>query len=140
MPVSVVVTLEGSMAWLFIIAPEIRFLVKTFVPINNRMAGIILKIGTSRILFMTVYVCLGRNDEEKYRLFLQLQEEIDKLMQNDEVIVMGDLNGLVGQITEGYEQVIGNHEIGQRNTEGDRFLNFCNSNGMKITNTYFQHP
>ena len=34
--------------------------------------------------------------------------------------------------------MIGHHGIGQRNTEGDRILNFCNSNGVKIKNTYFQ--
>ena len=50
---------------------------------------------------------------------------------------MGDMNGHVGLITEGYEQ--GHHGIRQRNSEGDRILNFCNSNGMKIMNTYFQH-
>ena len=74
----------------FIIAPEISHLVEKCVPINNRMAGMILKIGTSRILFMTVYAPQhGRNDDEKYRLYEQLQEEIDKLRQNEEVIVMG---------------------------------------------------
>ena len=115
----------------FIIAPEISHLVQTIVPINNRMAGMILNIGTSGILFMTVYAPQqGRNDDEKYRFFLQLQEEIDKLRQKEEVIVMGDLNGHIGQRTEGYEQVIGHRGIGQRNTERDRILNLCNSNGM----------
>ena len=124
----------------FIIAPEISHLVEQFVPINNRMAGMMLTIGTSRILFMTVdSPQQGRNDEKKDRLYEQLQEEIDKLRQNEEVIVMGDLNGHVGQRTEGYEQVIGHHGIGQRNTEGVIILNFCNSNGMKISNTYFQN-
>ena len=105
----------------FIIAPEITHLVEIFVPINNRMAGMILKTGTSRILCMTVYAPQqGRNDEEKDRFFLHIHEEIDKLRQNVEVIVMGDLNGHVGQRTEGYEQVIGHRGIGQRNTEGDR--------------------
>ena len=83
------------------------------------------------VYLMTVYAPQhGRNDEEKYLFFLQLQEEIDKHRQNEDVIVMGDLNGHVGQRTEGYEQVIGHHGIGQRNTEVDRILNFCNSNGM----------
>ena len=72
----------------FTIAPEISHLVEKVVPINNRMAGMILNIGTSRILFMTVYAPQqGRNDEEKDRFFLQLQEEIDKLRQNEEVIM-----------------------------------------------------
>ena len=80
----------------FIIAPEISHLVEKVVPINNRMAGMILKIGTSRILFTTVYgPQQGRNDEEKDRFYEQLQEEIDKLRQTEEVIVMGDLNGHV---------------------------------------------
>ena len=52
---------------------------------------------------------------------------------------MGDLNGHVGQRTEGYEQVIGQDGIGQRNTEGDRVLNVWKSNGIKIMNTYVQH-
>ena len=52
---------------------------------------------------------------------------------------MGDLNRRVGQRTEGYEQVIGHHGIGQRNSEGDWILNVCNSNGMKIMYSYFQH-
>ena len=52
---------------------------------------------------------------------------------------MGDLNGLVGQITEGCEHVVGHYGIWQRNTERDRIVNFCNSNGMKIMNNDFQH-
>ena len=61
----------------------------------------ILKIGTSRILFMTVYAPQqGRNDEEKDRFYEQLQEEIEKLRQNEEVIVISDLNGHVGQRTD----------------------------------------
>ena len=48
----------------------------------------ILEIGTSRILFMTVYVPQqGRNDEEKDRFLLQLHEEIETLRQNEEVIM-----------------------------------------------------
>ena len=50
----------------FIIASKISHLVEKIVLINNRMAGMILKIGTSRILFMTVYAPQqGRNDEER---------------------------------------------------------------------------
>ena len=130
----------GNHAVAFIISPEISHQVETCVLINNRMAGMILKIGISRILFMTVYAPQqGRNGEEIDRFYEQLQEEIDKLRQNEKIIVMGDLNGHVGQRTEGYEQVIGYHGIGHRNTEGDRILNVCNGKGMKIMNTYFQH-
>ena len=50
----------------FIIAPVIRHIVEQFVPISNRMAGMIVKFGTSRILFMPVYATQqGRNYEEK---------------------------------------------------------------------------
>ena len=52
---------------LFIIASEISHQVQAveqFMPINNRMTGMILKIGTSRILFVTVYAPQqGVNDE-----------------------------------------------------------------------------
>ena len=48
---------------------------------------------------------------------------------------MGDLNGQ----REGYEQVMGYHGIGSRNGEGERVLDFCNVNHMKIMNSFFQH-
>ena len=38
----------------FIIAPEISHLVETIAPIDNMITGMIMKIGTSRILFDSV--------------------------------------------------------------------------------------
>ena len=77
---------------------------------------LILKIVTSRTLFITVcFPQQGRNYEENYNFYEYLQDEVDKLRQNEEVIVMGDQNGHVRYIAEGYEQVTGNHGIGQIN-------------------------
>ena len=60
----------GKQGMAFIIAPEISYQVDTFVPINNRMAGMILKIGTSRILFMTGYAPQqGRSDDDNSRFY-----------------------------------------------------------------------
>ena len=56
----------GKRGVAFIIAPVIRHPVEKCVPVSNRMAGMIVKIGTSRILFMPVYAPQqGRNYEEK---------------------------------------------------------------------------
>ena len=124
----------GNRGMAFITAAEIsHHQVEKCMPINKRMAGMILKIGTSRILFMTVYAPQqGRHDEEQDRFYEQLQEDIYR--QNYKIIVMGNLNGQVRQITEGYEQVVGYHGIWQIIEQGDMFLNFCNSNSMTIMN------
>ena len=53
--------------------------------------------------------------------------------------MMGDLNGHIETQREGYEQVMGYHGIGSQNGEGERVLEFCNVNRMKIMNTFFQH-
>ena len=81
----------------------------------------------------------GRPEEEKEQFYQKLQHEIDNIRTDEEVIVMGDLNGHIGTQREGYEQVMGYHGIGSRNGEGERVLDFCNVNHMKIMNTFFLH-
>ena len=52
---------------------------------------------------------------------------------------MGDWNGHVGMDRTGVENVLGAHEIGNRNDEGNRILDFCAVNNLSIMNTYYKH-
>ena len=73
------------------------------------------------------------------QFYQKLQHEIDGIRTDEEVIMMGDLNGHIGMLREGYEQVVEHHGIGRRNDEGERLLDVFNVNRMKIMNTFFHH-
>ena len=57
----------------------------------------------------------------------------------DEVIILGgDLNGHVGRASAGYEGIHGGFGHGCRNAEGEYVLEFCDSLGLVLCNTFFQ--
>ena len=57
----------------------------------------------------------------------------------DEVIILGgDLNGHVGRASACYEGIHGGFGHGRRNAEGEYVLEFCDSLGLVLCNTFFQ--
>ena len=52
---------------------------------------------------------------------------------------MRDLNAKVGEDNEGYENIIGNHGVGERNDNGERLVDFCRLNNLVVTGTIFPH-
>ena len=57
----------------------------------------------------------------------------------DNVVVIGDMNGHVGRIRTGVENVIGAFGIGPKNREGERIIDFCVMNNLSIMNTFYRH-
>ena len=53
-------------------------------------------------------------------------------------IILGDFNGHVGRSANGYEGVHGGQGWGDRNKEGEKILEFADSFGMVIGNTFFK--
>src|SRR6476661_130 len=49
---------------------------------------------------------------------------------------MGDFNAMVGESKE--DRVIGKFGLGKRNDRGDRLIEFCKSQNLVITNTWFE--
>ena len=77
--------------------------------------------------------------EAKNELYNLLQEQISRVPKHDILIVMGDMNAKVGLENKGYESCIGKFGLGDRNNNGERFLDFCRENNMVIWGTLFQH-
>ncbi|ESO03326.1 hypothetical protein HELRODRAFT_173612 [Helobdella robusta] len=50
----------------------------------------------------------------------------------------GDLNGHVGEKTDGFDNVHGGFGYGKRNEDGNRILEFAESHGFCLLNTYFK--
>jgi len=64
---------------------------------------------------------------------------MDTVKKNDNLIILGDWNAIVGEGQEGH--VVRKYGLGVRNNRGQRLINFCKEKELIITNTIFQqHP
>ena len=79
------------------------------------------------------------NIEDKDNFYEQIQTVVDSVHKYDILLVMGDLNAKVGEDNEGYENIIGSHGVGERNDNGERFVDYCRLNNLVVTGTIFPH-
>ena len=69
----------------------------------------------------------------------QLQSTLSSIPSSDLLVILGDFNARVGSDFSSWNLVIGPHGIGECNENAERLLDFCASNQLIITNTWFQH-
>ncbi|VDO69787.1 unnamed protein product [Schistosoma margrebowiei] len=81
----------------------------------------------------------GYNEDAKDQFYNRLQSIIEKCQTKDLTILMGDFNANVGTDNTGYENIMGRHELGERNENGERFANLCAFNKLVIGGTIFPH-
>src|SRR6476619_53446 len=75
-------------------------------------------------------------DEEVEKLYDQLKEILGKQIGTDSVIVMGDFNTVVGEGKE--DRVVEKFGLGKRNDRDERLIEFCYSQHLVITYTWFE--
>ena len=76
-----------------------------------------LILNNTDVIVVTVYAPQQRRrtEEEKGQFYQKLQHDIDSIRTDEEVIMMGDLDGHIGTQREGCAQVMGYHGIVSRN-------------------------
>ena len=55
------------------------------------------------------------------------------------LVIMGDFNARVGCDDEAWDGIIGRNGPNEKNSNGDRLLDFCALNNLVLTNTTFKH-
>jgi len=64
---------------------------------------------------------------------------VENVKKNDNLIVLGDWNAVVGEGQEG--DAVGKYGLGVRKNRGQRLIEFCKGKELMITNNIFQqHP
>jgi endonuclease/exonuclease/phosphatase family metal-dependent hydrolase len=74
--------------------------------------------------------------EELYGIIEEILEEDGKGDTN--TIIIGDWNSVVGD--ESYRNTVGPHGQRRKNHMGQMLINFCERNGLIVTNTWFRKP
>ena len=65
------------------------------------------------------------DDNSMVEFYEKLQQEVEATPRHDVLIVMGpDLNAKIGEDNEGWEKVMGQHELGRMNEIGERLPMF----------------
>ena len=67
-----------------------------------------------------------------------MDDSIGNILENEILVIGGDLNGHVGRDRNGFEDVMGIDGYGERNVDGENILKICQSRQLKILNTMFK--
>ena len=81
--------------------------------------------------------------DQKDRFWNELQETYDFFSKDQIVHVIGDFNARVGsrrqQDCSDIQEAIGPHGLGKRNENGERLINFCIANKLRVEHTFHKH-
>uniref|UniRef100_A0A3P9H430 Endonuclease/exonuclease/phosphatase domain-containing protein n=1 Tax=Oryzias latipes TaxID=8090 RepID=A0A3P9H430_ORYLA len=109
-------------------------------PVNSRLIKIRMR-GSH--MNMTIIQCYSpTNDSEveaKDSFYEQLDTEVKLTPRHDVLIIMGDLNAKVGKDNSNNERAMGEHGCGTMNENGERLIDFCNTNNLVVGGTLFPH-
>ena len=74
----------------------------------------------------------------KKQSIYELKCERDVHSADDLVMCLGDFNGHVGRHIDGFDEVIGDYVVDQRNVERRMLLEFCLEKELCVSNTLFK--
>ena len=107
--------------------------------LNERIILVRVAIGKGLMNILSVYAPqVGRARQEKEEFYEMLGGVVGSVREGERLFVCGDLNGHVGEKTEGYEEVHGGKGFGMRNTEGELLLEFADARDLTVMNTWFE--
>jgi hypothetical protein len=101
---------------------------------NDRIIAIKLQTEPINILMMQVYMPTSEHkDDEVEELYDIIEETLEEDVKgNTNTIIMGDCNSVVG--VEPGRNIVGPHGLGRKNHRGKMLINFCERNGLIVTN------
>ena len=87
----------------------------------------------------TNHVSTNAEESMSFDNFYDLQDTLSSVPSRDMVIILGDFDAHISSKFVLHSSVIGPHDLGECNENGKKLLDFCMSNQLLITDTWFQH-
>ncbi|XP_030747147.1 craniofacial development protein 2-like [Sitophilus oryzae] len=117
---------------------SLRRCITSWEPVSPRLIKMNLSLHGKNITIIGVYAV---NDDtlvkDKEEFFEQLSYEISKIGQSREIILTGDLNSRIGKKL--HDKIVGQFREATLNDNGNRLINICDQNNLRILNGFFQH-
>jgi hypothetical protein len=92
---------------------------------------------------VTIFQCStpteGLDQQVKGEFYDKLDKAIRSANKRDIKIVMGDLNPNIGHENKGLELIIGAYGLGERNVNGELFIDLCANHELVIGESLFPH-
>ncbi|XP_016096349.1 craniofacial development protein 2-like [Sinocyclocheilus grahami] len=110
-------------------------------PISDRLISAHLHTRHVKITVIQAYAPIeDAVNVSKDAFYDQLQHELDSTPRHDLVMMLGNLNGQIGDSRRGFERTICPHGSARKtNDNGERFISLCTANALAVDNTYFAH-
>lgn len=133
---------EGQRGVGFLINKKWSSALISFQGITERIALARIRISDKKTLtLIQVYApTLAAPEVEVDAFYDELQKCINnqKINVNNKLLVMGDFNSQIGERSESEDSVLGPYGYGNRNERGEKLIDFCYANQLKIINTWFK--
>lgn len=111
--------------------------IESFIGISDRVALLNLNIQGNKMSLIQVYAPTEAAIEEEIELFYaNLYKAMD--LAHNTYIIMGDLNAKIGQPRDDEYLIMKPNGYGERNTRGQRLIDFALENKIAILNTFFK--
>ena len=83
---------------------------------------------------------MTNTDETKDKFYEDFEYVIFAAPTAEKLIILGDINEIVGQDSASWEGALGKHGARKCNSNGLLLLHTCAKHNLLITNTVFRHP
>ena len=105
--------------------------------ISDRMMMVRLRADPVDLNVVVVYMPISSHVNEIVKeIYKQIKDKIEGLPNREYTIILGDMNAVVGQKSDG--MVLGDHGLGIKNERGRLLIEFCQRNKLCIMNTWFK--
>ncbi|XP_055373661.1 craniofacial development protein 2-like [Condylostylus longicornis] len=122
-----------------IVSEAVEKCVKNFLPYSDRTLLLQIHAKPLNINIIQTYAPTADKTDEAVESFYNEVEELMKMTKKHEInIIMGDFNAKIGKSQ--VEKIVGPFGLGTRNPRGDRLIQFCTEQELKIMNTWFCLP
>jgi len=110
-------------------------------PVNERIMRQRIRHSLGVISLVSVYAPTEASDlTVKEAFYAVLESVVDWCPRRDTLLVLGDFKALTGIDRDGYETRVGPHRSGTVSQNSTNFLNSARSHGLRMADSWFQHP
>lgn len=124
----------------FLMSKEVKRSLLDWCPISDRIITMRVRTKARNLNFVQCYAPTEQAAAaEKDAFYETLALSLNELNRGEIIVLMGDFNAQVGSDNSGLEHIMGKHGLGNRNDNGDRFIELCQQNKLVIGGTIFPH-